>query len=38
VVIEAEQDPKKANPLKMAEIGMAALQEAAAGAGIEIVR
>ena len=37
VVIEAEQDPKKANPLKMAEIGMAALQEAAAGAGIEIV-
>jgi inosose dehydratase len=38
VVVEAEQDPKKANPLKMAEIGMAALQEAAAGAGIEIVR
>lgn len=38
VVIEAEQDPKKANPLKMAEIGMAALQEAAAGAGLEIVR
>jgi inosose dehydratase len=38
VVIEAEQDPKKANPLKMAEIGMAALKEAAAGAGIEIVR
>ena len=37
VVVEAEQDPKKANPLKMAEIGMAALKEAAAGAGIEIV-
>ena len=37
VVIEAEQDPKKANPLKMAEIGMAALTEAAVGAGIEIV-
>jgi inosose dehydratase len=37
VVVEAEQDPKKANPLKMAEIGMAALREAAAGAGIEIV-
>ncbi len=36
VVIEAEQDPKKANPLKMAEIGMAALQEAAAGAGLAI--
>jgi len=38
VVVEAEQDPKKANPLKMAEIGMAALKEAAAGAGIEITR
>jgi inosose dehydratase len=37
VVVEAEQDPKKANPLKMAEIGMAALQEAAAGAGLKIV-
>lgn len=37
VVVEAEQDPKKANPLKMAEIGMEALREAAAGAGIEIV-
>jgi len=37
VVIEAEQDPKKADPLKMAEVGMAALQEAAAGAGIDIV-
>lgn len=37
VVVEAEQDPKKANPLKMAEIGMEALKEAAAGAGIEIV-
>jgi inosose dehydratase len=37
VVVEAEQDPKKANPLKMAEIGMAALQEAATAAGIEIV-
>lgn len=36
VVVEAEQDPKKANPLKMAEIGMAALREAAEGAGIEI--
>ncbi len=36
VVIEAEQDPKKANPLKMAEIGMAALREAAEGAGIGI--
>ena len=36
VVVEAEQDPKKAVPLEMAEIGMAALQEAAAGAGIEI--
>ena len=38
VVVEAEQDPRKVNPLKMAEIGMAALQEAAAGARIEIVR
>lgn len=36
VVVEAEQDPNKADPLKMAEIGMAALQEAAAGAEIEI--
>lgn len=36
VVIEAEQDPKKANPLKMAEIGMEALREAAEGAGVEI--
>ncbi|MEZ5904211.1 MAG: myo-inosose-2 dehydratase [Geminicoccaceae bacterium] len=36
VVIEAEQDPKKANPLKMAEIGMAALSEAAAAAGLSI--
>lgn len=37
VVVEAEQDPKKANPLKMAETGMAALREAATGAGLEIV-
>jgi len=36
VVVEAEQDPKKANPLKMAEIGMAALSEAAAAAGLSI--
>ena len=37
VVVEAEQDPTKANPLKMAEIGMAALREAAEGAGVDIV-
>ncbi len=36
VVVEAEQDPRKADPLKMAEIGMEALREAAEGAGIEI--
>lgn len=36
VIVEAEQDPLKANPLKMAEIGMAELRIAAAAAGIEI--
>ena len=36
VVVEAEQDPAKANPLEMAEIGMAELTAAAAEAGLEI--
>ncbi|MEZ5835961.1 MAG: myo-inosose-2 dehydratase [Geminicoccaceae bacterium] len=36
VIVEAEQDPAKANPLEMAEIGMAELRAAAAAAGIEI--
>ncbi len=36
VVVEAEQDPKKANPLEMAEIGHKALTEAFTAAGFEI--
>ena len=36
-VVEAEQDPKKANPLKYAKIGHEALSEALTGAGYEIV-
>lgn len=36
VIVEAEQDPIKANPLKMAHVGMAELKAAADGAGIEI--
>jgi len=36
VVVEAEQDPKKANPLEMAHIGMTELREAAAEAGLAI--
>lgn len=36
VIVEAEQDPAKANPLKMAQIGMSELQAAAKEAGIEI--
>ncbi|HEX2477712.1 MAG TPA: myo-inosose-2 dehydratase [Geminicoccaceae bacterium] len=37
VVVEAEQDPKKANPLEMARIGHAALTEAFGQAGFTIV-
>ena len=37
VVVEAEQDPKKANPLEMARIGHAALTEAFGQAGFAIV-
>lgn len=37
VIVEAEQDPAKANPLKMAEVGMAELQAAANEAQLEIV-
>ena len=36
VVVEAEQDPQKANPLEMARIGHKALSEAFAGAGFRI--
>jgi inosose dehydratase len=36
VVVEAEQDPKKANPLQYARIGFAALHEALENAGYEI--
>jgi inosose dehydratase len=36
VVVEAEQDPKKANPLKYAKIGHEALTEALTEAGYEI--
>jgi inosose dehydratase len=36
VVVEAEQDPKKANPLKYARIGHEALSEALTEAGYEI--
>ena len=36
VVVEAEQDPKKANPLEMARIGHKALTEAFTAAGFEI--
>ncbi len=36
VVVEAEQDPYKANPLEMARIGHKALTEAFAAAGFEI--
>ena len=36
VVVEAEQDPKKANPLEMARIGHAALTEAFGQAGFTI--
>jgi inosose dehydratase len=37
VVVEAEQDPKKANPLEMARIGHKALTEALSRAGFEIL-
>ena len=37
-VVEAEQDPKKANPLKYAKIGHEALSEALTEAGYEIER
>jgi inosose dehydratase len=37
VVVEAEQDPSKANPLEMARIGHAALTEAFGRAGFTIV-
>ena len=36
VVVEAEQDPYKANPLEMARIGHRALTEAFTEAGLEI--
>ena len=36
VVVEAEQDPEKANPLEMARIGHRALTEAFGGAGFRI--
>jgi inosose dehydratase len=36
VVVEAEQDPLKANPLKMAQIGHAALTKAFSDAGFAI--
>ncbi len=36
VVVEAEQDPKQANPLEMARIGHRALTEAFTGAGFAI--
>ena len=36
VVVEAEQDPQKANPLEMARIGHKALTEAFTAAGFEI--
>jgi inosose dehydratase len=36
VVVEAEQDPQKANPLEMARIGHQALSEAFTGAGFRI--
>ena len=36
VVVEAEQDPEKANPFKMAKIGHAALTKAFGEAGITI--
>jgi inosose dehydratase len=36
VVVEAEQDPNKANPLEMAQIGHKALTEAFGDAGFEI--
>ena len=36
VVVEAEQDPNKANPLEMARIGHTALTEAFGQAGFEI--
>jgi inosose dehydratase len=36
VVVEAEQDPQKANPLEMARIGHRALSEAFGGAGFRI--
>jgi inosose dehydratase len=37
VVVEAEQDPLKANPLKMAQIGHAALTKAFSDAGFAII-
>jgi inosose dehydratase len=36
VVVEAEQDPHKANPLEMARIGHQALSEAFGDAGFRI--
>ena len=36
VVVEAEQDPSKANPLEMARIGHAALTKAFGQAGFRI--
>jgi inosose dehydratase len=36
VVVEAEQDPYKANPLEMAKIGHKALTDAFTDAGFEI--
>ena len=36
IVVEAEQDPKKANPLEMAEMGFAELTEACREAGLAV--
>ncbi|MEE3627509.1 TIM barrel protein [Nitrospirillum sp. BR 11752] len=37
VIIEAEQDPAKADPRRYGEMGLRHLQQAAAGAGLAVV-
>ncbi|MEZ5823507.1 MAG: myo-inosose-2 dehydratase [Geminicoccaceae bacterium] len=37
IVVEAEQDPAKANPLEMAETGMSELRAAIAGTGLKLI-
>jgi inosose dehydratase len=37
VIIEAEQDPAKADPRQYGEMGLRHLQQAAAGAGLVVV-